>query len=74
LLRTDRFGFPMMGKLADRVVNFATQADIDSVWVGGRLRKTKGQMIGVDWTALKRQVRMAQERYTAARATIQFTT
>jgi cytosine/adenosine deaminase-related metal-dependent hydrolase len=74
LLRTDRFGFPMMGSLADRVVNFATQSDIDSVWVAGKLRKTKGKMIGIDWTALKGRVRTVQERYTAQRATIQFTT
>ena len=39
LLRTDRIGFAMLGSLADRVLNFGSLADIDSVWVAGRARK-----------------------------------
>ena len=33
MLSTDRFNFPHIGGLADRVVNFARMSDIDSVWV-----------------------------------------
>jgi|GEM_PF-3669692 len=37
--RADRIGFAMLGSLADRVLNFGSLADIDSVWVAGRARK-----------------------------------
>jgi cytosine/adenosine deaminase-related metal-dependent hydrolase len=73
LLRTDRFGFAMMGSLADRVVNFASLPDIDSVWVAGRLMKSRGRMIGVDWAVLKARLRAAQERVEAQTRTITFT-
>lgn len=73
LLRTDRFAFAMLGSLADRVLNFASLADIDSVWAQGRLVKTGGRMIGVDWPALKRRMHAAQERIEAQTATIRFT-
>ena len=72
LLRTDRFGFAMMGSLADRVLNFAALPDIDSVWAAGRLVKTKGKMVGVDWPSLKAKMRSAQERLEAQTATIKF--
>lgn len=55
LLRTGRIGFPVRGSLADRVVNFASQQDIDSVWVDGKLRKRGGEMLGVNWGALKQK-------------------
>lgn len=73
LLRTDRFGFAMLGSLADRVVNFAAQPDIDSVWVSGRAMKRAGKMVGVDWPALKKRQRAIQERIEAQVATIHFT-
>lgn len=73
LLRTDRFGFAMMGSLADRVVNFASLADIDSVWAAGRRVKSGGHMVGVDWPALKVRMRAAQERIEAQTRTIHFT-
>lgn len=72
LLRTDRFGFAMLGSLADRVVNFASLPDVDSVWVCGRLMKTKGKMIGVDWAALKTKLEQAQDRVEAQTRTITF--
>ncbi len=55
LLRTDSFRFPAAGGLADRVLNYAYQADIERVWISGVLRKEKGQLIGVDWAPLMRQ-------------------
>lgn len=73
LLRTDRFGFPEAGTLADRVVNFASLPDIDSVWVRGTARKRNGQMLGVDWATLKKKVTEAQERLAREAATITFT-
>jgi len=73
LLRTDRFGFAMMGNLADRVVNFAALPDIDSVWMAGRAVKRDGQMIGVDWPRLKSRIESIQERVEAQVATISFT-
>jgi len=73
LLRTDRIGFAMLGSLADRVLNFASLADVDSVWVAGRARKRNGQMIGVNWGDLKSQVAEAQERIGPLAASITFT-
>ena len=73
LLRTDRFGFASMGSLADRVVNFGSTADIDSVWLAGVRRKKAGKMIGVDWQVLKRQAMAVQERVARQAATITFT-
>lgn len=72
LLRTDRIGFGIMGGLADRVVNFASLADIHSVWVAGRLRKSGGTMLGVDWSALKRRQIAAAARIEADARTIVF--
>ncbi|MGY8994700.1 MAG: amidohydrolase family protein, partial [Rhodospirillales bacterium] len=70
LLRTDRIGFAMLGSLADRVLNFGSLADIDSVWVAGRARKRNGRMIGVDWARLKSQVAEAQARIGSSAASI----
>lgn len=61
LLRTDRIGFPSTGRLADRVVTFATLGDIDSVWTNGKLRKQHGRMIDVDWKTLKRRADAARD-------------
>jgi len=73
LLRTDRIGFALQGSLADRVLNFASLSDIDSVWVAGQARKRNGQMIGVDWAQLKSQVAEAQKRIGPLAASITFT-
>jgi len=73
LLRTDRFNFPHIGGLADRVVNFANMIDIDSVWVAGRMLKHEGQMVGVDWKRLKQQMIDIQTRVWAQAETITFT-
>jgi cytosine/adenosine deaminase-related metal-dependent hydrolase len=73
LLRTDRIGIAMLGSLADRVLNFGSLADIDSVWVAGRARKRNGKMIGVDWARLKSQVAEAQARIGSSAASITFT-
>lgn len=72
LLATDRFNFPHIGGLADRVVNFARTEDIDSVWVAGRMLKHDRQMIGVDWPALKRRMIEVQDRVWAQAETITF--
>jgi cytosine/adenosine deaminase-related metal-dependent hydrolase len=73
LLNTDRIGFAMQGTLADRVLNFASLPDIDSVWVAGKPRKREGQMIGVDWNGLRSKVAEAQERIGSLAASITFT-
>jgi cytosine/adenosine deaminase-related metal-dependent hydrolase len=73
LVATDRFNFPQIGGLADRVVNFARMEDIDSVWVAGRMLKHRKKMIGIDWTALKRRMREVQDRVEAQGKTITFT-
>lgn len=73
LLNTDRIGFAMQGTLADRVLNFASLADIDSVWVAGLARKRNGQMIGVDWSKLKSEIATAQDRIGPLAASITFT-
>jgi cytosine/adenosine deaminase-related metal-dependent hydrolase len=72
LLDTSRPGFATAGSLADRVVNFATLTDVDSVWVEGRLLKSGGRMIGVDWRRLKEDIVAMQERIAAEMATITF--
>lgn len=73
LLDTSRPGFPTAGTLADRVVNFASAADVDSVWVDGRLLKSGGRMIGVDWRRLKEGIVAMQERIAAHMESITFT-
>jgi len=73
LLCTDRIGFAMLGSLADRVLNFASLADIDSVWVAGFARKRNGQMIDLDWANLKSQVAAAQKRIGSLAASVTFT-
>ena len=73
LLATDRIGFAMQGSLADRVANFASLADIDSVWVAGRARKRNGKMLGVDWVKMKTQLAAVQRRIHAQAQTITFT-
>ena len=72
LIDTSRIGFAMQGSLADRVVNFATREDVDSVWIGGEARKRDGKMIGVDWAALKSQIEEAQARFGPRAASITF--
>lgn len=72
LLSGDRPGFPTAGSLADRIVNYAARSDIDSVWVAGRLRKTGGRMVGVDWTAMNAKLRSIQERIHRQAETITF--
>jgi len=73
LLRTDRIGFAMQGTLADRVLNFGSLADIDSVWVAGRARKRAGRMLGVDWGELRSRVAEAQRRIGPLASSITFT-
>jgi cytosine/adenosine deaminase-related metal-dependent hydrolase len=73
LLRTDRIGFAMQGSLADRVLNFASLADIDSVWVAGTIRKQNGQMIGVNWPNMKARQLAIQERIGPLAESIRFT-
>lgn len=73
LLRADRFGFGTMGSVTDRVVNFTSLRDVDSVWVAGKLMKTGGKLVGVDMAKLKSRLRGAQQRIAAAMQTIQFT-
>jgi cytosine/adenosine deaminase-related metal-dependent hydrolase len=62
LVELNEFSVPSNGTLSDRVVNFCSLRDIDSVWIGGKRRKKNGQMMGVDWTKLRaeRSMRDAQ--------------
>ena len=73
LLATERFGFPRLGSLADRVVNFAHRRDVDSVWAAGVLRKSAGQMVGVDWAQINAQRLAVQKRVFDKAATITIT-
>ncbi len=73
LVRTDRFGFALLGSLADRILNFAALQDIDSVWVAGVVRKRHGQLVGVDLVKLKTQQAAAQARLAPLEASITFT-
>jgi cytosine/adenosine deaminase-related metal-dependent hydrolase len=70
LLNTDRIGFGMLGSLADRVVTFASTADIDSVWIAGQAKKRDGQMLGVDWASIKTRFRESQNRVHQKIATV----
>ena len=72
LLNTDRIGFGTLGSLADRVVTFASTADIDSVWIAGRARKRHGDMLDVDWASLKARLRESQERVEQKIATVKW--
>ena len=72
LLNADRIGFGTLGSLADRVVTFASTADIDSVWIAGQARKRHGDMLGVDWPSLKARLRESQERVNRKVATVRW--
>lgn len=72
LLKTDRPGFGRLGTLADRVVTFAAREDIDSVWIAGKARKRKGEMVGADLKDLMQKVYAAQDRYWPLAASINF--
>ena len=73
ITHADRIGFASLGSLADRVLNFASAPDVDSVWINGRARKRNGEMIGVNWDNLKLQIDKAQERIGPQAASITFT-
>lgn len=73
LLNTDRFGFPLLGPLAERVVNFANWTDVDSVFVAGVARKRRGAMVGADMARLKVQQLEVQVRAARLASTITFT-
>jgi cytosine/adenosine deaminase-related metal-dependent hydrolase len=73
LLRTDRLSFAPHGTLADRVLNFASWPDIDSVWIAGKARKQNGKMLGVDMASLRRQQIDAQNRAAELVRTIKLT-
>ncbi len=73
LLDMNRAGAPLVGGLADRVVNFAARSDIHSVWVAGRLLKSEGRMVGVDWRVLNARMAAMQTRIHAQAQTITFT-
>ncbi|WP_395670843.1 amidohydrolase family protein [Phenylobacterium sp.] len=73
LLASDEPFFPQQGSLAHRVLNYATRAHVDSVWVGGTLRKSGGAMEGADIAALAARLRAAQRRVARDMATISFT-
>lgn len=72
MLRTDRLGFAPHGSLADRVLNFASWSDIDSVWIAGRARKRDGRMLGVDMAHLRRRQIAAQDRAAILAESITF--
>lgn len=73
LLRTDRLDFPVMRALAERVANFSSYSDLDSVWVAGVARKRGGRMVGVDMAALKQKVNAMTQRLHAQADTIRLT-
>ena len=57
LLRTDRLGFPEIDDLAERVMTYASLADIDSVWVQGKLEKKDGELIDFDKGLYKKAIK-----------------
>jgi cytosine/adenosine deaminase-related metal-dependent hydrolase len=73
LVRTDAYRFGPQGSLADRVLNYAYRADIDSVWISGVRRKAKGEMIGVNWESFKRQRAEAIQHVLQVASTITLT-
>jgi cytosine/adenosine deaminase-related metal-dependent hydrolase len=73
LLRTDRSGFPKLGSPAGRVLTGANQADIDSVWVNGRLVKSGGRLTGVDQANLETTSARIRESVLAYASTITLT-
>ncbi|MDH3512325.1 MAG: amidohydrolase family protein [Gammaproteobacteria bacterium] len=57
LLRTDRLGFPEIDDLAERVMTYASLADVDSVWVQGKLEKKDGELIDFDKGLYKKAIK-----------------
>jgi cytosine/adenosine deaminase-related metal-dependent hydrolase len=62
LVDISHYGVPTNGTLSDKLVNFCSLRDIDSVWVGGKRRKKDGEMIGVDWGKLRAEREMRDAR------------
>lgn len=71
LLRTDRLDFPTVRPLAERVANYASYSDLDSVWIAGVARKRHGRMIGVDLAALKSRMTTMTARLQSELESIQ---
>lgn len=72
LLNSVRSGFGRAGTLAERVVMFASAADVDSVWIAGVPRKRHGALTGVNQEAIGQELARAQDRVGARARTITF--
>ena len=58
MLRADQLGLWPLNNASGSVVNQAHPGHVETVFIGGKLRKWRGSLVGVDMT---RVLRLAQE-------------
>jgi cytosine/adenosine deaminase-related metal-dependent hydrolase len=54
------------GSAVGTIVNFATPADVDAVFVDGRPLKWGGELVGLDYEVLARRAEASRERLLEA--------
>jgi len=61
LLRTDRPSIWPLNNAAGAVVNLMTPADVDAVFIAGKVKKWRGSLVGVDVSRVLRLVEQARD-------------
>ncbi|MGZ5834585.1 MAG: amidohydrolase family protein [Xanthobacteraceae bacterium] len=65
LLRTDRFNVMPMNNAVGAVVTSMGPSNVDTVMIGGQIKKRNGQLVGVDLDSVAKRVNEARERVVA---------
>jgi cytosine/adenosine deaminase-related metal-dependent hydrolase len=66
MLRPNRLSLAPPHDVAAAITSFTRPADVDAVFVGGRLRKWDGTLLGHDLARLREQGAASRDRLTAA--------
>ncbi len=62
LLRTDRFNVMPMNNAAGAVVSSMSPGNVDTVLIGGQVKKRNGQLVGVDVEKVAKLVSESRDR------------
>ena len=68
MLRTDRMNVTPLNDPATAVVAGMDTGNVDTVVIAGRVMKRHGQLLHVDWPAVKRMVADSREHVLRSRA------
>ncbi len=66
LLRTDRFNVMPINNAAGAVVSSMSPGNVDTVLIGGQIKKRNGQLVGVDVDKVSKLVQESRDRTVAA--------